>query len=308
VVQSPTVGFSDNYINLYTTSAGVGAIQVGATTVPAGSYVNIAGSAWYGAKVAVTTGTHVLQTTNGAVFGAMVYGWDLFDSYGYPAGFCNPPRDTQPPQFTCPPTNVVLQLDADCTAAVPDLRSQVGNASSAVTILQEPPPGSRVGPGPHTVTTTVIDPHGNRQICTTELDSLPRMFCPGNIVTNCTGPNGTVVTYQVAVCDTNSIVSCEPPSGSPFPIGVTTVTCVAVTPGPGGGGLNGYVTCKFTVQVNCSHLDIAQAGANLTLNWGGNGTLLTATSLAGPWQTISNAPNPYVLPHTEKQRYFRVRP
>jgi len=111
----------------------------------------------------------------------------------------------------------------------------------------------------------------------------------------------------VAVCDTNSIVSCEPPSGSPFPIGVTTVTCVAVTPGPGGGGLNGYVTCKFTVQVNCSHLDIAQAGANLTLNWGGNGTLLTATSLAGPWQTISNAPNPYVLPHTEKQRYFRVR-
>jgi hypothetical protein len=303
VVQSPTSGFADNYINLYTTAAGVGAIQVGATTVPAGSYVNIAGSAWFGAKVAVTTGTHVVQSTNGVLFGATVYGWDLFDSYGYPAGFCNVPRDTQPPQFGCPPKTVSLPLGPDCTAEVPDLSGQVGNASAALMILQDPAAGSFVGPGLHTVTTTIIDRSGNRQVCTTVLStSTAGLSCPGNLVAVSTSAQGAVVNYSVGLCDTNYTLTCVPPAGSLFVPGSTLVTCTATKAG---------VTerCTFTVQVSAFSLNLGVgiSAGNVTVSWGGIGTLLTATSLTGPWQTLSNAPNPYVLPHTGKERFFRVR-
>ena len=58
-----------------------------------------------------------------------------------------------------------------------------------------------------------------------------QIFCPSNIVTECTG-SGAVVPFTVtatSLCTTNPpIVTCMPPSTTLFPVGTTTVYCTAV--------------------------------------------------------------------------------
>src|SRR6188474_364765 len=54
--------------------------------------------------------------------------------------------------------------------------------------------------------------------------------CPDNIVTECAGTNGTIVNFSAegrTTCGRTVSVRCEPPSGSQFLAGMTTVTCVA---------------------------------------------------------------------------------
>ena len=75
--------------------------------------------------------------------------------------------------------------------------------------------------------------------------SPPAIFCPSNIVVSCRPSNTAIVTYSVPA--TNAVgpppvVSCAPPSGSVFPAGLTTVSCIATN----SGGSN---SCSFTVQV-----------------------------------------------------------
>lgn len=52
---------------------------------------------------------------------------------------------------------------------------------------------------------------------------------------------------------------------------------------------------------------ISRSGSNVTVNWGGSGTLETATDLNGIWTTITGAANPYVTTVTDNRRFFRVR-
>ena len=72
------------------------------------------------------------------------------------------------------------------------------------------------------------------------------ILCPPNITVDTTDPSGAVVNYMVTVtggCPPITIV-CNPPSGSVFPVGTTTVNCVATD-------ICGQVaTCSFTVTVN----------------------------------------------------------
>jgi hypothetical protein len=70
--------------------------------------------------------------------------------------------------------------------------------------------------------------------------------CPPNIVTNSAGLGGTIVTFEVTAtnrCSRILSVTTDPPSGSLFPPGITTVICVA------NGGLFGTTHCTFTVEV-----------------------------------------------------------
>ncbi len=83
-VTTPASGFATNYINLVVPSAGVGSVTVDGVTVPAGSFTAIGSSGFSGAQVPVALGAHVLSGT--VPFGAFMYGFDSFDSYGYPGG------------------------------------------------------------------------------------------------------------------------------------------------------------------------------------------------------------------------------
>jgi len=74
----------------------------------------------------------------------------------------------------------------------------------------------------------------------------PVIVCPSNIVTACQGPGGTFVQFGVGIadnCDDAPTLTINPPSGSQFPGGVTTVTVTATD-------ASGNTTnCTFTVTV-----------------------------------------------------------
>jgi hypothetical protein len=56
------------------------------------------------------------------------------------------------------------------------------------------------------------------------------LHLPGSVAVDATSPSGAVVTYVVTATDAvdpNPVVACAPPSGSPFPIRTTAVTCTA---------------------------------------------------------------------------------
>src|SRR4029453_16061196 len=102
-----------------------------------------------------------------------------------------------------------------------------------------------------TVTCVATDGSSNTNGCsftvTVNDTEPPSITCPANIVTN-TAPGlcSQVVSFTPTTSDncTNVTVVCNPPSGSTFFQGVTTVGC-GVT--DGSGNTNG---CTFTVTVN----------------------------------------------------------
>jgi M6 family metalloprotease-like protein len=75
----------------------------------------------------------------------------------------------------------------------------------------------------------------------------PVVTVPANMTEEATGPGGRVVSFSATATDTvgptNPAVTCNPPSGSMFPLGTTTVTCSA-TDAAGNTG-----TISFTIQV-----------------------------------------------------------
>jgi hypothetical protein len=302
IVETPTVDFSGNYINIMAPSAAVGQVKVDGVVV--GGFSAVGASGYSVAQAPVGTGPHTLVNAGGQPFGVIVYGWNLYDAYGYPGGMCNSPQG-QTNRFICPPTNTVVQAGAGCVAAVPDLRAQVGNGSAALVILQNPSPGTLVGPGNYNVTLTIVDQNGQRTICNPTLtvtpSSGPGLQCPPNIVTNCASTSGQIVTYQVSVCNSSSSVSTTPPSGSLFPPGTTTVSCVA-------SNAAGVVErCNFTVTVTCVTISVVQNGPNLTLSWPGTGTLQKANAVTGPWVSLPNATSPYQISISGSQGFFRVK-
>lgn len=304
VVQSPTTDFTANYINIMASAAAVGQINVDGFGIGAGAYSAIGASGYFAAQVFVGTGPHTLFSSNGAPFGIIVYGWNQYDSYGYPGGSCGAPQG-QPPRFTCPPTNVTVQVGANCLASVPDLTTQVGGAGSALLITQSPLPGTLVGPGTYNITITVVDQFGQRQLCqsvlTVPVSTSAGMLCPNGVATNCTSPSGTVVFYSVSLCNSNFGLSCTPPPGSLFPPGTTTVTCVASN----AAGLKEQ--CSFPVTVTCLSINVTRSNNSLTLTWPGTGTLQKGSNVTGPWITIPNARSPFTISISGSQGFFRVQ-
>jgi hypothetical protein len=85
----------------------------------------------------------------------------------------------------------------------------------------------------------------------------------GNITKEATGPNGAVVTYPTPTAtDTDgnpATVVCSPPSGSTFPLGVTTVTCTAT------GADASVSTSTFTVTVQDTTPPVITVPGNITI-------------------------------------------
>jgi hypothetical protein len=74
----------------------------------------------------------------------------------------------------------------------------------------------------------------------------PIVLCSSNWLAECAGPAGTVVSFGVSAtdnCDLSMNATCVPPSGSWFPLGTNTVSCVAAD---STGNSNG---CSFVVTV-----------------------------------------------------------
>src|SRR5262249_1377026 len=160
--------------------------------------------------------------------------------------------DTTAPTITCP-TNITVQ----CGGPIPAADFAGGTVqddidpSPVVTHVGDETNG--INPQVITRTYKATDSCSNSVTCIQTITVLfdtnaPAITCPAPIVVNsdpgsCSKTNVTFSAIATDNCDTNPVVTFDPPSGSTFPLGVTAVTAKATD---AAGNSN---TCSFTVTV-----------------------------------------------------------
>ncbi len=175
--------------------------------------------------------------------------------------------------FACP-TDVVVSTDrSQCGAVVNYPVPSVSDNCPGVSVVCAPVSGTFFPKGVTPVICTATDASGDPSTCiftVTVNDTEPLVIaCPADMVLQTyPGQCGTVVNYPAPVvsdnCDPNPVVVCDPPSGSFFPIGTTTVTCTA-TDASGNGN-----SCAFEVTVENQTpvaLLIRLQGSDAVISW-----------------------------------------
>jgi len=160
--------------------------------------------------------------------------------------------DGEPPRIACP-TDITVNSDAtrcgtDVNYPKPTATDNC-TASAGPVVSCTPPPGF-FPVGPTTVVCTATDAAGNTAECKftiTVRDTIPpRITCPPDMRVWTCSPNGMEVQYPPPTVSDNCpgvTVVCNPPSGSPFPPGTNTVTCIATDASGNTAG------CRFLVVV-----------------------------------------------------------
>jgi HYR domain-containing protein len=141
--------------------------------------------------------------------------------------------DTTPPTLGC--GNLVREgtSPSGATVAFDPFVSDAVDPSPTVTCT--PPSGSVFGFGTTAVDCSAADHASppNVRTCsfgvTVRDTTAPTIQCPGNIQTSCDATSGVVTFAAMATdaCDPAPIVTCSPPSGSTFPVGLSRVNCIA---------------------------------------------------------------------------------
>jgi hypothetical protein len=81
---TPASGFGQNFVNVVAPNDAVGDVKLDGSAVPAGAFTAIGSSGYSGAQLDLALGSHTMSS--GKPLGIYVYGFDEFDSYGYPGG------------------------------------------------------------------------------------------------------------------------------------------------------------------------------------------------------------------------------
>lgn len=163
-----------------------------------------------------------------------------------------------------PVTIQVVAFDNAGNALVPVCNGASADASGVVTLAA---PGF---PGIVPVTCTATDANGLTGVATTQIrvvDTTPPNIAPAaSISVQATGPTGAVVSYPLPsafdVVGGAVPVTCAPPPGSVFPVGVTTVTCIAVD----GSGNSAATSFTVTVTPQSSPIDVLVASLDNAIN------------------------------------------
>ena len=118
-VTTPASGFAQNFINVVVPTAELATFRLDGSPVAASQFSPIAGSSFSGAQLAVGLGSHTLAAR--LPFGSFVYGFDSFDSYGYPGGLSLSPIAVVSNLSLAPATGSPTVASSYClTAAVSD--------------------------------------------------------------------------------------------------------------------------------------------------------------------------------------------
>lgn len=191
-------------------------------------------------------------------------------------------QDTQPPAITCP-ANITVSNDPDqCGATVTYSPPTATDNCPNVTVMASPASGDFFPVGTTTVTGTATDATGNDATCTFTITvqdtQAPVITCPDDVaVLNDAGLAGAIVNFDSPIASDNcpgvTVVS-DPPSGSTFPIGTTTVTYTASDTSADSPD----ATCTFDVTVNAS-IDVKRPSG---------GDLLRGFGQAVRWKSIGN--------------------
>ena len=155
----------------------------------------------------------------------------------------------QPPTIICPSNVVTTTTNSSLCGANVFYPAPAVTGSPAPSVSCTPPSGSFFPVGLRTVVCTAANTVGTAQ-CSFSVRVIsdgtpPTITCPSNVVTTSSSSVcGANVFYPtpVATGSPAPTVSCTPPSGSFFPVGVRTVVCRATN-------CAGTAQCSFTVRV-----------------------------------------------------------
>jgi hypothetical protein len=160
-------------------------------------------------------------------------------------------RDTTPPALRDLPADVRrVSATEDGTVVTFTPPAATDLVDGAVNATCDPPSGTRFAIGATTVTCTARDGAGNAAtstfVVTVERGRAPVLTVPGDLIVEATNPLGATVTYAATATseDPPTTLGCDPASGSPFPLGVTTVRCSART----AQGVRTEASFRVTVQ------------------------------------------------------------
>jgi hypothetical protein len=178
-----------------------------------------------------------------------------FDADGTSAGsFQVTVQDTTPPELHDMPGNINDSTDNPSgkieSWSGPSATDKVDPSPA---VLCAPASGSNFPVGTTTVTCTATDNSNNSSsksftVHVTLVDhTAPTLHLPSSFSVETENPGGTAVTYSATATDNvdpSPDVSCNPASGSNFPVGTTTVNCTAKD------NSNNQSTGSFTITVN----------------------------------------------------------
>jgi len=210
-------------------------------------------------------------------------------------------NDTTPPVISCPATVTTNTDLGQCTASnvVLGSASATDNCSSNVTVINNAP--TLFPKGTNAVVWTATDGCGNSAVCTQLVivvdNQAPTITCPANIVTSadpgqCSKSN---VTYTATATDNcaNMTLSYNPPSGSTFPIGTTTVYVNATDASANYAGIT-----VFGV--------INTVAGNGSIGYSGDGEAATNASLDNPYRVAVDSSGNLFFDDLDNQRIRRV--
>jgi hypothetical protein len=216
--------------------------------------------------------------------------------------------DAQAPSLTCP-ANISKTTDANQCSAVVTYAAPVvaDNCPGVGAPLCLPASGSSFPKGVTTVTCTVKDASNLPSACSftvTVTDSqLPQITCPVNQTRALVKPTDTtvVVTYPAPTFSDNcagASVVCLPPSGSAFPVGVTTVSCTATD------AANNKTSCSFLVTIfDVCLQDDSNAATVLLLNsFTGDYLFCCGGTTFSGRGTVQKLGSTYTLTHNTAER------
>lgn len=220
-------------------------------------------------------------------------------------------QDTQAPVLMVP-ADVTIECDGSTDPTKTGWATATDNCDPNPTIVYSDQV-NLTGCGSYTGTITrtwaATDDCGNfttgTQQITVQDTTPPVVNCPGNITVETHDPNGTTVTFTVTAtdnCDPNPSVTCTPTSGDHFPVGTTTVTCLATD-----ACSNVSAPCSFKVTVNfINHPPVAYGGSYMVFCFGAathitlqaedpDGDPLTYTIVTGPQHGFLQGTPPNLL-------------
>jgi hypothetical protein len=198
-----------------------------------------------------TCGTITCSPASGSFFPVGTTPVTCTSTAGPTCSFTVTVNDTQAPTITCPSDFTVPSDVGQCGAAV-DFPITASDNCPGVTFVCNHPPGSTFDVGTTPVTCTATDGASNSSSCSfalTVLDAeIPHITCPPDLtVGNDPGLCSAVVDYTPPGASDNCpgvTFACDPPPGSTFDVGDTTVLCEATD----ASALT--EACEFTITVN----------------------------------------------------------
>jgi hypothetical protein len=144
-------------------------------------------------------------------------------------------HDTTAPTLSLP-ANITAEADSSSGKAVSYSASASDAVSGSPAVSCSPASGSTFAIGTTTVNCSSTDGAGNTahgSFTVTVADTAGPVFSgmPANRTIEANGPSGSVANYTLPTAndaaDGPQLAACNPPSGSTFPLGTTTVTCSA---------------------------------------------------------------------------------